>query len=614
MTDSSPLPWTLDRLVPRLYSGDGPGQPLTAQVSLHAEPVTGSWGIGLGLRPRFVPFEGKEAEEAAKAGPDDRVYRMELAPGGRYRLELITGEDPALSGDPQDGDTGDAEEDDDDPWASAVATPAGTAPDDSGTWRGYCSDGTTHWTVQGDVALRSGEPALPVPVLALLRPAWLVSGHDLTLDSTGQAEATITATPRPLTRGRYAGRNLGLDFLRVVAAPGTGLLLRYEAVRRGRTDEVAAITGLELLPADPPAARFSPPPGMRVTDLLRDDEPGAGPSSPLDGPGWRLAKNAAGALGEGLGFAIRHTPRTPPPDGTPPMPDCGSPDHEPAPLPADLVNLLHGTGRPAPRFTATASTWWDGEALIKAGADLRARTGPPLASLLGPEDVWAALTDRPPSDRYQAERITISLPGRYRIDRIVPDGGKQPLTVASDGDERWSRYENRIVVLPAAARPLEERWLRLADPSWLLAPGWLLSAPEGQEIGGRAGWRLWGRFSGAEAGAWRLAGEGLLTEVCAVVDAEYGVLLRLALCTDGQPAICTDLAGLSLPSGAYDREQFAVPDPADVPVVHGKTALDEFVPPPVQAVVGAARAGATFLSGLLSRPPRPGGPGEDRGG
>jgi hypothetical protein len=172
----------------------------------------------------------------------------------------------------------------------------------------------------------------------------------------------------------------------------------------------------------------------------------------MDGPGWRLAKSAAGALGEGLGFAVRHTPRTPPEPGTPPMPDPGPPDATPAPLPADLVNLLHRTGLPAPRFSATAGTWYDGEGMTAAGQSLRAGAGP-LAGLLGPGEVWSALArpaaDRPlpgPAGRAQPAR---PLPGRPAL---RPDS-KNLRTRASDGERAWAIYPNRVVVLtqgPAA--------------------------------------------------------------------------------------------------------------------------------------------------------------------
>src|SRR5690348_508279 len=178
MTASDPLPWTLDRLAPKLYSAGWPDQPLTAQVSIHAEAVTGEWTFGvINQEPRFVPFEGDEGDPG-KAVPDDRSYTLTLAPGGRYRLELTAGEDPGLTPRDEDEDEPGGEDDDGtDPWASAVTID--DSPDDPAagtTWRGYCGDGTSHWVVYGDRAERTAEPGLPPSIRAMLYPSWLVSG------------------------------------------------------------------------------------------------------------------------------------------------------------------------------------------------------------------------------------------------------------------------------------------------------------------------------------------------------------------------------------------------------------------------------------------------------
>jgi hypothetical protein len=613
MTASRPLPWTVDRLIPGLYSADWPSQPLTAQVSMHADAVTGTWQIGMDLQPRFVPFGDGTPPEP----PDDRVYRLDLAPGGRYRLELITGTDPALDDDDAD-ETGDedpdpADEDDGtDPWASAVADDAASQPapgqqatepadadagpdsDPGRPWRGYCSDGTSHWTVKDRRAITSADPALPAPIQAMFRPSWLVSGYDLALDGTeetaGRTALRITATPRPLARGQFTGRDLVIDRFTVLADPDLGLLLRREVTRDGRTDETALITSLTL-GQDPDAASqasFRPPPALPIADTIDNGENGAGPAPRQDGAAWRLAKSAAGALGEGLGFAVRHTPRTPPPAGTPPMPDSGPPDTEPVPLPAGLVNLLHRTGQPAACFTATATTWIDGEAIVAAGQAVRTDPGSPLPGLLGPEDLWAALTDRPPADQYLAERITVGPPGRYRVDQLATQDARRVRTVASDGERYWAVYANRVVVLPATAQRLDEQKLRLADPSWLLGPGWRLSAFRPQEIGGRDGWLLWAQNTGTPGTSrWDLAARGLLPQVCVVVDAELGVLLRITGYADGKPAMCTELTGLTvLP--ADDLAPFTPELPDGVPVIHGRTKLDELnMPAPVRAVFGA---------------------------
>jgi hypothetical protein len=271
------------------------------------------------------------------------------------------------------------------------------------------------------------------------------------------------------------------------------------------------------------------------------------------------------------------------------MPDSGPPDTTPAPLPADLVNLLHRTGLPAPRFSATAGTWFDGEGITAAGQSLRAAAGP-LAGLLGPGEVWSALADRPLADRYYAQRVALSLPGRYRVDQLTGVDSKSVRTRASDGEHAWAIYPNRVVVLPARVRPLDDRWLRLADPSWLLGPGWQLSAARPQRVGGRDGWLLWAHYNGtADSPGWRLVGQALLLpQMCVVADAELGVLLRMTSYADGTPVMCTELFSLTVPPPGSDEELFTPPQPAGVPVFHGETVLDELnIPAPLRAAFGA---------------------------
>jgi hypothetical protein len=598
MTASRPEPWTLDRLVPRLYaSGAWADHPLTAQVSLHAEAVTGTWTFGLiSQQPRFVPVEDDKgpAGDPGPAGPTDLSYTLTLAPGGRYRLELTSGEDPAVARD--EDEPGDADDDGTDPWASAVTGQDEPADDDGGDgdehWRGYCGDGNEHWVVYGDRAERTASPALPAGIRALLWPAWLVSGWDLelagTAEAAGRTAMRIIATPRPLTRGQHAGRDRLLDRIVVLADPDLGLLLCQEIIRTGHSDETTLITSLVPAPAGSGTGPFRPSPSLPVTNRKGYAESVAGQGRPMDGPGWRLARSAAGALGEGLGFAVRHTPRTPPEPGTPPMPDPGPPDTAPVPLPADLVNLLHRTGKPAARFSATAGTWLDGAGMAAAGQSLRAGAGP-LAGLLGPGEVWAALADRPVADHYQAQRIALSLPGRYRVDQLSGLDTRNLRTRASDGEHAWAIYPNRVVVLPARVRPLDDRLARMADPSWLLAPGWALSAARPQQVGGRNGWLLWARYAGtADSPGWLLMGQGVLPQMCVVADAELGILLRMTSYADGTPVMCTELFSLSVPPPGADQELFTPELPDGVPVFHGETALDELnIPAPLRAAFGA---------------------------
>src|SRR5262249_45343201 len=152
-----------------------------------------------------------------------------------------------------------------------------------------------------------------------------VSGWDLEPDGSteaaGRTAVRIIATPRPLARAWLFGRDRHLDRIVILADPDLGLLLGQEIVRGGHSDETTLITSLVPGPGDGSPAPFRPPAGLPVSDRTEYGDSGADPGSRLDGPGWRLAKSAAGVLGEGLGFAVRHTPRAQTPPDTPPMPD-----------------------------------------------------------------------------------------------------------------------------------------------------------------------------------------------------------------------------------------------------------------------------------------------------
>ena len=587
MTASRPQPWTLDRLVPRLFSAGWPEQPLTAQVSFHAEPVTGTWTTSvISQQSRFVPVE-ETAGDPGQAASDDRSYLLTLAPGGRYRLELVSGDDPCRTVEDEDEDEDDEQDEDDDgtdPWASAVADPGGpsgpASPAGDAPWRGYCGDGTSHWIVYGDRAERTSKPVLPASVWAMLDPAWLVSGWDLhregNAEAAGRTVVRIIATPRPLTSGGL-GRGSRLDRIVILADPDLGLLLGHEIVRTGRSDETTLITSLVPGPADASSAPFRPPPGIPVSDSS-DHDGDADPGPQLDGPGWRLVKSAAGALGEGLGLAVQNSRRAQTPPGAPPMPDPGPPDPVPADLPDSLVNLLHRTGQPAPRFSATAAVWYDSEGLAVAGQAMRTGSVPWAGQ--GPDELWAALTGRPLPDRYQQERVTLSLPGRYRVDQLSAAGGRGLRTEASDGERHWAIYRDRVDVQPADRHHLDDRWLRLADPSWLLGEGWQLSAAQPQQVGGREGWLLWAHYTGTLASVdWLQAGRGLRPQMCVVADAELGVLLRMTSCADGKPVTCTELTDLTVPPPGADRDLFAPDMPEGVPIHHSHSLRGEPIGP-----------------------------------
>ena len=76
--------------------------------------------------------------------------------------------------------------------------------------------------------------------------------------------------------------------------------------------------------------------------------------------------------------------------------------------------------------------------------------------------------------------------------------------------------------------------------------------------------------------------------MCVVADAELGVLLRMTSYADSTPVMCTELTDLTVPPPGADQELFTPELPDGVPVIHGRTMLDEWnIPGPLRAAFGA---------------------------
>ena len=105
---------------------------------------------------------------------------------------------------------------------------------------------------------------------------------------------------------------------------------------------------------------------------------------------------------------------------------------------------------------------------------------------------------------------------------------------------QWTVYPNRVVTEPA--RPLSEDWADLVDPAWLLTSGWRLSEAGARDVGGRQGWCIW-----ADATDDSEQPGSVFRRAAVVVDAELGILLRLAFLVDDRTAICMELHDVTAP-------------------------------------------------------------------
>lgn len=517
--------------------------------------------------------EGDARPEPGRA--HDSLRRILLAPGGCYRVECAA-------------DAGDLT-------ASRLQ---------------FVSDGASHHVVTGKRATRipGSSPELD-SIWNLLAPSWLLAEFSLTLagaaEAAGRPAWRAVGEPRPVASVQRAGHGFGyqrFDHVEVLIDAELGILLRLDGSADGEQLQLSEVLSLTVSPAragDP--AQFQLPPG--VTDET-DTADGLESIFDLSGPRWRAVKTAASAASDGLAFTIRHSSRSAPGAGTPPMPDPGPDSGSAAPVSDELINLLHRTGLPPQRFAATGRKWTDGEQSVRSLKRMRAAAGP-LSGLVGPEEIWGALTSRPPSDTFEEIRLQLALPGQYRVDHLRGDREKRE-AVGSDGDRPWALYPNRVVT--GQSEPLKSGWDTVVDPAWLLLPDWRLAADGEEEIGGRRGWRVRASSSPGPGTADTMgfpAGGGLsklmFSQVAAVIDAELGIILRLACLSDGQPAICWELTGVT---AEPDDDAFRRPEPPGRRLVEDDSPLGYLdLPEPLRAAGKAGLAGVKLLAGLLNANP-----------
>jgi len=395
-------------------------------------------------------------------------------------------------------------------------------------------DGSFHWV--------SGPQP---PLRTLLCPGWLLQGFRLEtrgrVSMCGRDALQVVAAPREGIRTRTVPGSGPAGSAEVAVDAELGILLRVAWM----PDAAAAATELVSLDLSPVAdpAQFVAPPGSLIGESL-------GESLGAAGPGWWVAKTAAGIAAGGLGALIRYSPsgRGQPAGGLAEDAEGEMPHDDLAPelsehgLPAgpqvtdEVLRFLHDSG--TGELAATLHQWYDFGAVLARVPTAARRTG-----FGGLGFLVEAVSERA-SVSHLVSAIRIGGRGRYQIDHaFAPRRG--PKTIVCDGQRRWRIYSDKVTVGPAA-RPSGDiaDMADIADPAWLLACK--LSGGEEVLVGGRRAYRLSVPRGDAD---WSLS--MMFSPAVAVVDAELGVLLRLTSYLGGKPVRRHELRDITAGGGDF---------------------------------------------------------------
>ena len=459
------------------------------------------------------------AAEDVPAGVHSDSTTLRIAPGGRFREEPGDQDSGPVRG--SDGVSG---------W---VWFPSGSAPR------------------PGLEAISGDEPPCP----RLLLPSWLLSGYTLTV-SGGQAcqgrdAIVVTAARRPVlcAPGPHLSRHLG-DKADLLVDAELGILLRCEETFAGERFALAELTALVINAAEAAdQTQYAPPPGSIPVQDVRESL-----RRVFSDPGWDVPKAIAGLAAGGLGAIVRHGPRQPRPgaeddtEAAMPLPDTDRvPPLDPvaaeAEQPGDeVLYLLYRSGA-VPAITATVHEWQDVAAiaaLVPDGARSIGHGG--LGYLLDSVTGKVATT-------HVVVRVRVADADRYRFDYLGQPGTRGDKTIASDGQRRWQRLGDKVIT-GQSTRPPEDI-AGLIDASWLL--DCRLSGGPPITYRGRAAYQL--RVVRAPD-APPDSPLRFLPVADAIVDAEFGCLLRLISYAGAVPGSWRELTEISV---ASDPGDFAIP-------------------------------------------------------
>ncbi len=377
-----------------------------------------------------------------------------------------------------------------------------------------------------------------VPFGELLIPSRLLADYELAVDGRAEHVGRTVYVVRAVRRGGQLRPGWPADRVTALVDAELGILLRYEETSQTGRVRVIEFTSLSVGPAhsaDP--LLFTQPAGDLEQDSRGDhDAAEPGPARPPTAPE----------------------------------------------LTDEQVNLLYRTTLGPQRFAAVLREQEDRETILQRADEALA------ATKLGSRTrwLWQVLPRSTPDEADWEARLTVAMPGRYRIEMIT-DPRFRPASIASDGEHLWRIYPDRVAVRPAGRLPGGIG--SIIDPAWLL-DSYRLSVQDTVTVSGRPGLPI---LAVPEHWPSPMLRQGLLQgpsavtdEIEVTVDTELGITLRQVWSCQGHPVLRSELSSVTTD---IDPDAFLMQPPPGARIITGGL-LAETGMSPAEIALHAAKA------------------------
>lgn len=355
-----------------------------------------------------------------------------------------------------------------------------------------------------------------IPFSELLSPSWLLAEFALEVigetEHIGRAAYVVVGSPRQVGKGRT-------DRVNALVDAELGVLLRYEKNCTRQQFQTAEFISLRLDAAESADPMLFTLPTVQLPDW--EPRPGDGLAAPGSAP-------------EGMSPALRD----------------------------EQINLLYRTVLGPQKFSAELHEWADRKTIMRlADAALS-------STVLGSRTrwLWQSAADDHPENVDRTARLTVAMPGCYRIEALT-DPGPKPACIACDGEQLWLVYPDRIAVRQAV--PPAVGIALIIDPAWLLH-GYRLTTDGTAIVSGRPGLQVVAMPTGEATPQIR---KGPLSDTVAIadkievtIDVQLGIALRQVWYLEGNSVLRTELADVTLD---VDPDVFRIEPPPDTRIITG---------------------------------------------